>query len=61
MIKTKFGIENLSFEFFIEKMVANAIKNLPTGKGSVSKCFYYDYLKNNFFPDMLINAELTPF
>ena len=36
MIKAKFGNENFSFEVFIEDTVANAIKNLATGKTSVS-------------------------
>ena len=36
MIKTKFGKENYSFEDFTEDAIANAIKNLPTGKASVS-------------------------
>ena len=60
-------------------MVANAIKNLPTGKASVSNditvsimkeaIYAYcpkltqimnDCLKNNFSPDILQNAEITP-
>ena len=36
MIKTKFGKENLSFKVFTEDEVANANKNLPTGKANVS-------------------------
>ena len=36
MIKTKFGKESFSFEVFSEDAAANAIKNLPTGKASVS-------------------------
>ena len=36
MIKTKFGKENYSFEDFTEDAIANAIKNLPTAKASVS-------------------------
>ena len=36
MIKTKFGKENFSFKIFTEDAVANVIKNLPTGKASVS-------------------------
>ena len=36
MIKTKFGKENFSFKVFTEDAVANANKNLPTGKASVS-------------------------
>ena len=36
MIKMKFGKKNFSFEVFTEETVANAIKNLPTGKASVS-------------------------
>ena len=35
MVKTKFGNENFSFEFLSEDVVANAIKNLATGKASV--------------------------
>ena len=36
IIKTKFGKESFSFEVFSEDKVTNAIKNLPTGKASVS-------------------------
>ena len=80
MIKTKFGKENLSFKVFTEDAVANAIKNLPTGKASVSSDVpvsimketidaycpkltqtMNDCLKNNIFPDILENAEITPF
>ena len=32
----KFGNENFSFEVFAEETAANAIKNPPTGKTSVS-------------------------
>ena len=64
---------------FAEDAVANAIKNLPTGKASVSNDIpvfiiketidvysqkitqiMNDCLKNNFFPDILKNAEITP-
>ena len=76
----KIGKENFSFKVFTEDTVANAIKNLPTGKASVSKgisvsimketidayCpkltqIMNDCLKNNFFPDILKNAEIIPF
>ena len=79
MIKMKFGNENFSFEDFTEDTVANSIKNLPTGKASVSNdtpvsimkettvtyCpkltqIINDYLKNNFFSDLLKIAEITP-
>ena len=36
MIKVKFENENFFFEAFTEDTVANPIKNLPTGKASVS-------------------------
>ena len=36
MIKMKFENRNFSFEVFTDDAVANAIKNLPTGKASVS-------------------------
>ena len=36
IIKKKSGKENFSFEAFTEDTVANAFKNLPTGKASVS-------------------------
>ena len=36
MIKMKFRKENLSFEVFTKDTVANAIKNLPTGKANAS-------------------------
>ena len=74
------GKENLSFKVFTEDAVANAIKNLPTGKASVSSDVpvsimketidaycpkltqtMNDCLKNNIFPDILENAEITPF
>ena len=35
-IKEKFGNGNSSFEVFTKETVANAIKNLITGKASVS-------------------------
>ena len=76
----KFGKENFSFKVFTEDTVANAIKNLPTGKASVSNGISVsitketidaycpkltqvmnDCLKNNFFPDILKNAEIIPF
>ena len=49
MIKTKFGLENFSFEVFTNDAVANAIKNLPTCKAGVSNdipvsiMLYYNY------------------
>ena len=36
MIKVELGKENFSLEVFTEDTVANAIKNLPTGKASIS-------------------------
>ena len=64
---------------FVEDAVATTIKNLPTGKASVSNDIpvfiiketidvysqkitqiMNDCLKNNFFPDILKNAEITP-
>ena len=74
MIKMKSGKENLFFEIFTEEKVANAIKNLPTGKASASNYIpvtimkktidetqiINDYLKNNFFPDILKTVEITP-
>ena len=75
----KFGKEHFSFEVFTEDTVANAIKNLPSGKASVSDDILVspmkeiidaycpkltqimnDCLKNNFFPDIIKNAEITP-
>ena len=69
----------MSFEVFTEDAIANVIKNLPTGKASVSNdipisimketihayCpkitkIINDCLKNNIFPDILKNAEITP-
>ena len=80
VIQKKFGKENLSFEVFTEDVVANAIKNLPTGKASVSNDIlvsiiketidaYFpkltqimnDCLRNNFFPDIPKNAEITSY
>ena len=72
MIKMKFGKENFSFEVFTDT-VANIIKNLPTGTASVSNHvpvtidtyspkltqIMIDCLRNNFFPDILKNAEIT--
>ena len=79
MIKTKFGQENFSFKVFTKDAVANAIKNLPADKASVSNdtpvsimketidayCpkltqIMNDCLKNNFFPNILKNAKITP-
>ena len=45
IIKTKFWKENFSFEVFIENAIANAIKNLPTGKASVSNDITVSILK----------------
>ena len=77
--KLKFGKEHFSFEVFTEDTVANAIKNLPSGKASVSDDILVspmketidaycpkltqimnDCLKNNSFPDIIKNAEITP-
>ena len=75
MIKVKLGNENS----FTEETVANAIKNLSTGKANVSNdipvsimkkaidayCpkltqIMSDCLENNFFPDILKSAKITP-
>ena len=75
MIKRNLGKKII----FAEDAVANAIKNLPAGKASVSNDIpvfiiketidvysqkitqiMNDCLKNNFFPDILKNAEITP-
>ena len=45
IIKTKFWKENFSFEVFIENAIANPIKNLPTGKASVSNDIPVSILK----------------
>ena len=48
MIKMKFGKENLPSELFTEDTVANAIKNLPTGKASVSNDIPVSIMKETF-------------
>ena len=45
MIKTKFRKEKFSFEVFTEDVVGNAIKNLPTGKASVSNDILVSIMK----------------
>ena len=46
MIKGKFGNESFSFEVFSEDTVTNAIKNLLTGKASVSNDILVSIMKN---------------
>ena len=54
MGKDKFGYKNMSFEIFTEDTVANAIKNLPTDKSSVSNDIQVSLMKQNI---LLLTAQ----
>ena len=70
MMKVISRKENFSFEVFTEGKAANAIKNLPTGKASVSNYIPVSIMKETidaYCPKLtqiinhiLKNAEITP-